>query len=141
MMEDWNTINLIKNWTEIKINKINKSNIGEFWIETHKGDTKLQCLVDTGSPRSFISQPTAEKLTSIFGKNIHRETNQLGEFKCFNNKIKMQGVIQINITSGNNSARNCDILVVPHNTVNLLGRVVLQKFGKHKHKKVRKLLI
>ena len=62
----------------------------------------------------------------------------MGEFRCFNNiKIKTQVVIQINITSGNGSARNCDILVVPQNTVNLLGRDVLQKLGKQLAQKQR----
>ena len=54
----------------------------------------------------------------------------MGEIRCCNsNKIKIKCVIQINITSKNSSARNCDIQVVPHNTVYLLGRDVLQKLG------------
>ena len=73
IMEDWNTINLIKNWTETRINKINNTNIGEFWIETHAGQTKLQWLVGTGSPRSFISQSTAEQLTAKLGKTYRRK--------------------------------------------------------------------
>ena len=69
---------------------------------------------------------------------------QLGEFRCFDN-IKMkkkQVVIQSNITSGNSSAGNCDILVVAHNKVNLLGRDVLQKLGNQlaqKQKEKKKL--
>ena len=55
----------------------------------------------------------------------------MGEFRCFNkNKIKIQAVIQIDITLGTSSSRNCEILVVPHNTVNLLGRDLFQKLGK-----------
>ena len=54
----------------------------------------------------------------------------MGEFRCFyNNKIQIQGIIQIDITPGTSSAKECEILVVPHNTVNLLGRDILQKFG------------
>ena len=40
MMEDWSTINLIKhNWTEARINTINKTKLGEYWLETQTGKT------------------------------------------------------------------------------------------------------
>ena len=136
IMEDWSIVNFIKKRSEIKVNKINKSELGEYWIATRTGDTKLQWLVDTGSPRSFVSESTANKLISKLGKSIKKSTTQVGEFRCFNkNKIKIQEVIQINITSGNSSAGNCDNLVVPQNTVNLLGRDVLQKLGTQLAKK------
>ena len=52
------------------------------------------------------------------------------EFRCFNNhKIKINRTLPINLSSGNTPATNCQILVVPHNTVNLLGRDILQKLG------------
>ena len=127
-MEDWSTVNFNEKWTETKINKINKSEPGEFWIESHAGDTTLQWLVDTGRPRTIVSQLTANKLISKLGKNINKSTTQVGEFRCFNNnKIITQCIIQINITSGNSASRNCDILVVLHNTVSLLCIDVLQK--------------
>ena len=37
----------------------------------------------------------------------------------------------IDIKPGTSSARKSEVLVVPHNTVNLLGRDVLQKLGIH----------
>ena len=130
MLEDWNTINLIQNCTETKINKINKSNIGEFWLETLTDNTKLQWLADTGSTRSFISQTTADQLINKLWKNIRKRATQVGNFRCFNNnKIKIQGIIQIDITSGTSSARECYILVVPHKTVNPLGLDILRKLG------------
>ena len=35
----------------------------------------------------------------------------------------------MDLTSGNTTVHNCQILVVPQNTVNLLGRDILQKLG------------
>ena len=125
----------MQNWAETKINKINKSNIGELarnpkMARNPNGQKKLQWLVDTGHPRSFISQTTANQLINKLGKNIEKKATQVGEFRCFNNnKIQIQGIIQIDITSGTSSAKECEILVVPHNTVNMLGRDVLQKLG------------
>ena len=47
----------------------------------------------------------------------------MGEFRCFNNnKIEINSTLNINLSSGNTAAPNCEMLVVPHNTVNLLGR-------------------
>ena len=37
--------------------------------------------------------------------------------------------IQLDLTSGNTTVHNCQTLVVPKNTVNLLGRDILQKLG------------
>ena len=37
--------------------------------------------------------------------------------------------IQLDLTSGNTTVHNCQIIVVPQNTVNLLGRDILQKLG------------
>ena len=77
-----------------------------------------------------MSQSRTEQLIAKLGKNIQKETTQMGEFRCFNNnKIKIQGVIKIDITSRTSTARNCEILVVLHNTVNLLRRDILQKLG------------
>ena len=55
-----------------------------------------------------------------------------GEFRCFtNNKIKINSTLKIHLSSGNATAQNRVILVVPHNTVNLMGRDILQKLGIH----------
>ena len=133
MMEDWNTINLVKwNWKQTKINKINQTQMGEYWLETQSGNCKIHWLVDTGSPRSFVSQSTANTLINKLGKKIQNKTPKVGEFRCFNNnKIKVNSTLKINLHSRNSIAQNCEILVVPHNTVNLLGRDILQKLGIH----------
>ena len=133
MMDDWNTINLVKwDWKQTKVNKINKTQMGEYWLETQSGKCKIHWLVDTGSPRSFISQQTAKNLINKLGKEIQNNTPKLGEFRCFNNKkIKIISTLKIHLSSGNSVAKDCEILVVPHNTVNLLGRDILQKLGIH----------
>ena len=106
--------------------------MGEYWLETQSGKCKIHWLVDTGSPRSFISQQTANNLINKLGKEIQNNTPKLGEFRCFNNnKIKVISTLKIHLSSGNSVAKDCEILVVPHNTVNLLGRDILQKLGIH----------
>ena len=133
MMEDWNTINLVKwDWKQTRVNKINKTQMGEYWLETQSGKSKIHWLVDTGSPRSFISQQTANTLINKLGKKIQNKAPKIGEFRCFNNnKIKIISTLNIHLSSGNSVAKDCEILVVPHNTVNLLGRDILQKLGIH----------
>ena len=124
MMEDWNTVNLVQ------INKINQTQMWEYCIETHSGKCKIHWLVDTGSPRSFVSQTTANWLTNKLRKQIVNDATKVGEFRCFNNnKIKINGNLKIDLSSGNTAAPNCEILVVLRNTVNLLGRDMLQKLG------------
>ena len=76
-MEDWNTINLIQNWRKTKINKINKSSIGKFWIETQTGNTKLQWLVDTGSPRRLHHKQQRINSPENWEKAYRREQPKL----------------------------------------------------------------
>ena len=65
VMENWSTVNLIHwKWAETKINKINKSHLGEIWLQNQTGKLTQHRLVNTGSPRSFISQTTVNWLTS-----------------------------------------------------------------------------
>ena len=65
--------------------------MGEYWIQTHSGKYKIHWLVDTGSPRNFVSQTTANWLTNKLGKNVENNATKVGEFRCFNNnKIKKQ---------------------------------------------------
>ena len=107
--------------------------MGEYWLETHSGKCKIHWLVDTGSPRSFVSQRTANSLINKLGKAIQNNSSNVGEFRCFNNnKIKINCTLKLHLSSGNSNAQNCEILVVPHNTVNLLRRDILQKLGIHR---------
>ena len=101
MMEDWNTINLVKwDWKQTRVNKIHKTQMGEYWLETQSGNCKIHWLVDTGSPRSFISQQTANNLINKLGKEIQNNTPKLGEFRCFNNnKIKIISTLNIHLSS------------------------------------------
>ena len=88
-------------------------------------------LVDTGSPtKSLVSRSTAQQLITNLGNKIINQDKQIGEFRRFNNtKIQVDYQIQLDLTSGNTTAQNCQILVVTQNTVNLLGRDILQKLG------------
>ena len=50
------------------------------------------------------------------------------EFRCFNNhKIEVTGLIQVDITSGSSNAKNCTILLVNKNTINIM------HYGKRRH--------
>ena len=133
MIEYLSSVKLV-NWklSETKINTINKTHMGEYWLENETGQWKIYWLVDTGRQRSFVSQTTANWLTAKLGNKIQNKATKLGEFICFkNNKIQIDSTLNINLTSGNTSATNCEILVVPHNTVILLVRDILQKLGIH----------
>ena len=132
MMEDWSSINFIEslNFTTVKKKDVSKNHQGEFWIQTSTNNNIINWLVDTGSPRSFVSRNTAKQLITKLGSKIIKQHSQTTEFRCFNNnKIQVEYQIQLDLTSGNSTAQNCQILVVPQNTVNLLGRDVLQKLG------------
>ena len=130
-MEDWSSVNFVQslNFTAVTKKHLNKNQQGEFWLQTKSKDENINWLVDTGSPRSFISRSTAQKLITKLGNKIIKQDKDIGEFRCFNNnKMKVDYTIQLDLTSGNTS-RNCQILVVPQYTVNLLGRDTLRKLG------------
>ena len=132
MMEDWSSINFIEslNFTTVTQKDLNKNHQGEFWIQTSSKNENINWLADTGSPRSFISRNTAQNLIPKLGNKIIKQDKNIGEFRCFNNnKIKVDYQIQLDLTSGNTTLHNCQILVVPQNTVNLLGKNILQKLG------------
>ena len=65
LMEDWNKINLIeREFKDVRNDELNNTTPhGEIIIQTTpKNKNKLNCLADTGSPRSFIDIQTAEEL-------------------------------------------------------------------------------
>ena len=124
MMEDWSSINFIEslNFTTVTQKDLNKKHQGEFRIQTSCKNENINWLADTGSPRSFISQSTAQNLIAKLGNKIIKQDKNIGEFRCFNNnKIKVDYQIQLDLTSGNTTVHNCQNVVVPQNTVNLLG--------------------
>ena len=53
-------------------NKINQSQMGEYWTETQTGKWKVHWLVDTGIARSFVSQSTSNWLINKLGKVSHQ---------------------------------------------------------------------
>ena len=131
-MEVWQNINFIKtiNFTNEKVSDINKSNRGEFWIKTRTNNQQIAWLADTGSPQSFMNFDTARKLLTN-GKTIIKQPNKsIGEFICFNNnKVDIIGTIQVDITSGSSNANNCTILLLNNNTINIMGRDIMDKLG------------
>ena len=133
LMEDWqNTTNFIQsiNFTNEKVTDINKTRRGEFWLKSNTNKKQIYWLADTGSPRSFMNIQTARNLLVDNNTKIQQPNKSLGEFRCFNNnKIKILGTVQLDITSGTCTAKNCNILLVDTNTINIMGRDIMDKLG------------
>ena len=90
MKEDVSTINFIQslNFTTVTKKELNMNQQGEFRIETKTKDESINWLVDTGSPRSFISRRTPQHLITKLGNRIIKQDKNIGEFRCFNNNKK-----------------------------------------------------
>ena len=132
MMEDWQNVNFITsmNFTNEKFADVNKTKRGEFWIKTKTINQKIFWPADTGSPRSFMNIDTAQKLLANGKTAIKQPNKTIGEFRCFNNnKIDIIGTIQVDITSGSSNAKNCTILLVNNNTINIMGRDIMDQLG------------
>ena len=110
---------------------VNKTHNDEIWIETTCNNSeKIEWLADTGSPRSFINQSTAKRLTTNCQNIKIEKYDNNKRYKCFNNKeIKIKGAIHMDITSGDWLAKKCQILSVEQNATNLMGRDILPKLG------------
>ena len=110
--------------------RLQKNQQGEFWIQTKDKEEDINWLVDICSPRSFISRRTAQYLITKLGNKIVKQDKDIAEFRCFkHNKIKVDYSIQLDLVTSNTTAHTCQILVIPQNTVNILGRDNLQKLG------------
>ena len=132
MMEDLQNINFINsiNFTKEKVSDVNKTKRGEIWIKTRTNNQHIFCLADTGSPRIFMDIDTAQKLLANGKTPIKQPNKSIGEFRCFNNnKINIIGTIQVDITSGSSNAKNCTILLVNNNTINIMGRDIMDQLG------------
>ena len=132
MMEDWQKLNFIQtvNFTNKKLTGINKTRRGEFWIKTLTNNKQVYWLADKGSPRRFMNAETALKMLVNNKATVLQPNKAIGEFRCFkNNKIDVTGMIHLDITSGSASAKNCTILLVENNTINILGRDVMERLG------------
>ena len=65
LTEDWANINLVKpkSYRPVRNIIVNKTQNDEIWIQTTCNNSeKIECLADTGLPRSFINPSTAKKL-------------------------------------------------------------------------------
>ena len=128
MMENCKTVDFMNalNPTSTKVNTINKMSPGVIWLETHSGGPKLKWLVDTGSPQSFLSQTTADMLTTFLGKTTPKDSKRTGGCRCLNQNIHIRSIVKMDLASGNSITKSCDIMVVPQKTLNLLGKAILQ---------------
>ena len=73
---------------------------------------------------------TAQKLLANGKTKIKQPNKTIGEFRCFNNnKTDIIGTIQVDITSGSSNAKNCTILLVNNNTINIMGRDIMDQLG------------
>ena len=125
LQEDWADVNHIapENFSEVKNSQLNKSPTIEIWVETTTTNTlKIQWLADTGSPRTFMSREQANKIMKYNPKvQLHPYKSQT-TYRCFNNNnIKVEGELSLTLRSGSWTAETCKILVVGHNTNNLMG--------------------
>ena len=103
---------------------------GNFWPKTNTNKKQTYWLADTGSPRSFMNIQTAKNLLVDNKTKIQHPDKSLSEFRCFNNnKINILGTIHVDITSRTSTAKNCTILLVDTNTINIMGRDIMDKLG------------
>ena len=73
---------------------------------------------------------TAQRLLANGKTTIKQPNKSIGEFQCFNNnKINIIGTIQVDITSGSSTAKNCTILLVNNNTIHIMGRDIMDQLG------------
>ena len=93
--------------------------------------TEIDWLADTGSPRSFVCKLEAKRILQQCKSAKWKDpTGCQTKYRCFNNiEIPIAGTIQLKLSSGHREAVNNEILVVDANTVNLLGRDILEKLG------------
>ena len=81
-------------------------------------------------PQEFHEHPDGKNLLVDNKTKIQHPDKSPGEFRCFdNNKINILGTIHVDITSGTSTAKNCTILLVDTNTINIMGRDFMDKLG------------
>ena len=133
LSEDWADINHIapEIFSEVKNTQLNTSLTKEIWVETVTANNlKIQWLVDTESPRTFVSKEQANTIMANNPKIQLQPYKSQTKYKCFNNNnIKIERELTLTLCSGSWTEEHCRILVVGHKTNNLMGRDVLQKLG------------
>ena len=130
--EDWANINLIRptDFSPMKNEKVNKDQLGDFWVETTTGTQKIQWLADTGSPRSFMNEELANNLQKEIPNIKITEYTENTIYKSFtNNNIEVKAVLSINLKSGSWTAKACKVLIAENRTKNIMGRDILTKLG------------
>ena len=134
MMEDRQNVNFIQtlNFTDEKVTDIIKTKRGDFWIKTKTNSKQVYWLADTGSPRSFMKTEMARNILVNEKRAIKFPEKLIGEFGCYkNNKINITGAIQVGIISGSSDAKRCTILLVDNNTINIMGKDVMDQLELH----------
>ena len=95
LTEDWANINLVqpKIFSPVRNIIVNKKENDEIWIQTTCNNSeKIDWLADTGSPRSFINQTTANKVMTQNPNVKIEKYNKNKRYKCFNNNEKKSKV-------------------------------------------------
>ena len=106
MMEDWSSVNFIQSLNFTTVKQQSKAAQDNLYIDKQ------------------------QKTNTNLGNKIVKTVANIRDFRCFNNnKIHVDYTIQLDLEIGKTKAQKCEILVVPQNTVNLLGRDTLQKQG------------
>ena len=133
IIDSWNQVNHVKSCTFTNRNPpgIDASLNNEIWIKTRSNNINIEWIADTGSPKSFINEATANSILQKCNKATRLSYNQDPEkYRCFNNvSIPITGILQLDLTSGYWTSRYNKILIVKTQTVTLLGRDVLSKLG------------
>ena len=132
IIDSWNQVNHVKPSAFMNRNPsgIDASLNNEIWIKTKSNNINIEWIADTGSPKSFINEATANNILQKCNKATRLPYNQDPEkYRCFNKvSIPISAILQLDLTSGDWTSRNNKILIVKTQTVNLLGRDVLSKF-------------
>ena len=133
VFDSWNTVNFIKpkTFNNKPPSKYSPNLSDEIWIRKTSDKTEIDWLADTGSPRSFIGRPEAERILQKSKSSKWKDPKECPtNYRCFNNiEIPIAEAIQIKLKSRHWESPNNEILVVNSNTVKLLGRNVLGKLG------------
>ena len=88
LMEDWSSINIIRptGFKEVNNVSLNKDTSGEFWVKTNYRALEIDWLADTGSPRLFMQESTAKKITVRYPDTSISKFTEKTKNKCFNNQ-------------------------------------------------------
>ena len=114
-----------------KVSQTNNSDRGEFWIKINT-ENKTIMASPYKKLKNFMNIKAACEVINMTKEKIKPSDKSLGEFRCFNNNnIEITGTIQLLIKSGSLKAKGYTILLVDINTINNMGRNIMDKLGLH----------